>query len=317
MPTLRSQGTKSTSEKTTTMVAKKVIAEQSHWVLVAPKTLMEDEDEAVFNKMPHPQNGAENVFLFKNGKVFQLMKCEDECRSWFVDNFVIREGAPMMVTPIDPLFLALPYIEKSSATGKFVPLDNILVDQKYQSAMTELEKCLDKRSLENVCQCRGSEDFAAYRADETKILSWLTLKVKTLSAHLMKTDIHVDLSSSRAKCLVREKIESECTKYAWDIISDYLTTAWSHKLKDQLGIKDDAIAVVPDAKPAVKKQKLNDSTAVERTSTGEVEDYRDHKKEKEASKPKSKISAGHKALQKVDKKGMKTMSSFFTSKPKK
>jgi len=70
----------------------------------------------------------------------------------------------------------------------------------------------------------------------------------------------------------------------------------------------------------VKKQKLNDSTAADSTldvkGTGEIEDYRDHSKAKKTKAP-PKLTQAQKQLQKVDKKGMKTMSSFFTSKPKK
>jgi len=69
-----------------------------------------------------------------------------------------------------------------------------------------------------------------------------------------------------------------------------------------------------------KKQKLNDSTASEvmcnkENSTGVVEDYRD-KDVKKKTVP-VKMTSAQKQLAKVDKKGMKTMSSFFTSKPKK
>lgn len=306
MPRLRSQ-------VENTVVMKKVV-EQSQWVMIAPSKLMQNEEEGTFCKMPHPQNGVENLFLFKTGGVYQLMRCQEKYRSWFIDNSVQKDGSMFMITPIDPLFLALPYLERSSVKDKYVPLDNILVEENYQLAMLKLEECLTKKSLFNICNCKGSDDLFAYKADESKILAWLSLKAKKLASHLSKSDVQVDQSTARVRNMVQlvEKSEEDCIRYAWMVVSDYLTSQWSEKLRENLNIKELAVTV----KPAIKKQKLNDSTSSDKLSP--VEDYRDHSKTKESTKPKAKLmSSGNKALQKVDKKGMKTMSSFFTSKTKK
>jgi len=318
MPRLRSQTTsEKTTETTTGNKMKKKIEEQSQWVMVGPQELIqkqenqENEEEGVFCTLPHPQNGVSNLFLFKGRKVFQLMRCEEKFRSWFINETVQKDGSIHFITPVGPLFLVLPYMVKQGMEGKFVPLDNILVDPEYPLGMQLLEKCLDKRSLMNLCECKGTDDFVAYKASEERILQWIELKVKNLSSHLKSSSLPVDASGARSKTFIRvvEKTEEDCMKYAWIMISDYLSPTFSKKIKERLNISD---LLVKASTPVVeKKQKLSDKAA----TTGVVEDYRTEVKEPAKKKPK--LTAQQAKLQKIDKKGMKTMSSFFAAKPKK
>ena len=314
MPKLRSQ-------LENTVVMKKVV-DQTQWVMVAPeKLLQEGEEDCALCKMPHPQGSIESLFLFKNGESYQLMKCEESYRSWFIDETVQKDGSMFMVTPIDPLFLALPYLEKFALQDQYTTLDNIFVDEKYPRAMVKLEECLTKKNLLNVCNCKGSDDFVAYKSDESKILAWLSLKIQKLAFHLSKTNINV-CQGAKLTNFVRisdeKKSEDDCLRYAWTIVSDYVTVKWSEKLKENLNIKD---IFKEDVKQVVKKQKLNDNTSSDKIPSektcGQVEDYRDHSKTKQADKRTTKLTSSQKLLLKVDKKGMKKMSSFFTSKTKK
>lgn len=296
---------------------KKIVEEQSQWVMVAPRNLLEkpkeetdgeEEEEGRLCKLPHPQNGVPNMFLFKGGKVFQLVRCEEQkYRSWFINNTVQKDGSIYFITPLDPLFLVLPYLVKQGTDGKFVPLDNILVDEDYPLGVQLLEKCLDRRSLLNLCECKGADDFLAYKADNQKILDWITLKIQKFSTHMKSSQLPVD---ARVKTFVRnvDKTDVECLKYAWMMVSDYLSSTWSDKVKEKLNISD--VLVKPATPTVAKKQKLNTSN-----DNGTVEDYRTEVKE--PVKKKVKLSTAQKKLEKIDKKGMKTMSSFFTSKPKK
>jgi len=315
MPVLRSQRQK--DDKIDKVVKMKTVHEPNQWVMIAPDKLIDDGDVDTFlHKMPHPQNGVVSLFMFKNKDVYQVMQCKEDYRSWFVDESVQKDGSMYMITPIDPLFLALPYLEKSAAQNIFTTLDNILTDENHPEALIKLEQCLTKKNLLNICNCKGSEDIVAYKSDESRILAWLSLKIHKLADHLSSTALNVGLGV-KVKNFVHvdrdlKQKEEDCKRYAWTMVSDYLPAHWVDKLKENLDIKD-------LVKQPVKKQKLNDSTASDKTpdtKTGIVEDYRDHSKAKKVAPP-AKLTSAQKLIQKVDKKGMKTMNSFFTSKPKK
>ena len=327
MPRLRSQ---TKSEDTTTggglkgKMKKKIVEEQTQWVMVAPRSIMEKPEkvktdevdvEGTLCQLPHPQNGVPNLFLFKGNHVYQLIRCEEQkYRSWFIDSTVQKDGSIYFITAVDPLFLVLPYLVKNSGSEKFVPLDHLLVDDRFPLGVQMLERCMEQRSLMNLCECRGSNDFHAYKANEEKILAWIVLKIRRLSAHLKSSQLPVDVSSARVKSFVRnvEKTGEDCLKYAWMMVSDYLSPTWSQRVKQKLNITDVVLAKPATPTVAAKKQKLGTETE---NGGGVVEDYRSEVKE--PLKKKVKLSIAQKKLDKVDKKGMKSMSSFFTAKPKK
>lgn len=312
MPSLRSRKPKQEEQdEEAEQIKIKMKTETMQWAMIVPEDFTKNNDtESFFHKLPHPRTGESCLFLFRDKKVYQLMKCDESYRSWFIDESVQKDGTFCTITPMDPLFLALPYLEKFAESGKFTTLDNMLIHEEHQLALNKLEECLTKANLCNICNCKGSDDIVAYKSEESKILAWLSLKVSKLSEHLMKSDINVKLGSKDSAYIRVEKDlkqkEEECMRYAWSMISDYVPHPWVEKLKENLKIKEEVIT------QAVKRQKLNDTTA---KGTGPVEDYRDHTATKKTVAPK--LTSTQKALNKVDKKGMKTMGSFFKSKPKK
>ena len=51
------------------------------------------------------------------------------------------------------------------------------MDEKYPLLMLQLESCLTRQNLLNVCLCKGDDEYLVYKADEEKILQWLARKV--------------------------------------------------------------------------------------------------------------------------------------------
>jgi len=240
MPALRSQRLKKEEEKEDKPLQKmKIPNATTQWVMIVPDDLTKiNDDGCCFYKMPHPDTESPSLFLFKEKKVYQVMKCDESYRSWFIDETVQKDGSFCMITPVDPLFLALPYLEKFAMENKFSTLDNILIDENYQQALTKLEDCLTKQNLLNICICKGSDDIVAYKSDESKILAWLSLKVSKLSEHLSTSNINVGQGakvSNFGQVYRDAKLkEEDCNRYAWTVISEYIPNDWVDKLKENM-----------------------------------------------------------------------------------
>jgi len=288
--------------------------EISQWIILTPEHF--EENDSKICKLPHPQNGVSTLFAFQKNKVFEFTKHKESYSSWFIRETVQKDGSVHMITPIDPLFLVIPYFIKAAEQGQHTTLDNILYDTDHAKAMQSLEASITKKSLMKICTVKGDDDYTAYKICEEKLLKWLAKKVEKLSLHLQKADINTS-SGGQSATFIRNsagnKNKDDCTRYAWTIISDYIQPSWSIKLKDHLNIKEPV--------KEQKKNKVSDQPPAKRQKTeGEnkcVEDYRDHTSLNKTKKPVAKLTSKQKSLLKVDKKGMKAMSSFFTKTPKK
>jgi len=322
MPNLRSQKrsseetvVKEEEEQTNVKMEINKADNISQWIMLGPESLFNDGSISIA-RLPHPQNGVASLFGFKDKSVFELMKYKEIFRSWFINETVQKDGSFTIMTPMDPLFLALPFVEKSSIKGHFTTLDNILMDDEYSPGMRQLESCLSHNQLLKICDSKGSDDLIVYKGNREKITQWLTKKVYKMQKHLENASINVK-QGAQITGFVRSSDghnkKDDCLRYSWEMVSDYITEAKSLELKEKFEIKDLVKPVAKTDPPLAKRQKLNDETE------SCVEDYRDKNtdKNKKSAGNQTKLTRTQKQLSKVDKKGMKTMSSFFTAKPKK
>eukprot|EP00111_Clytia_hemisphaerica_P017871 TCONS_00052865-protein len=301
-----------------TMAKKMTVDEINQWVMIGPENLFINDEDLSLHKLPHPQNGVASLFAFKNKQVFELMKYKDTYRSWFINQTVQKDGSFCMLTPIDPLFLALPFIEKSSIKGQFTTLDNIMVDTDHTPGLRQLECCLTHNMLLNVCDTKGADDIIVYKSNQEKITKWLSQKITTMAKYLESSKINVKQGaqiSGYNRSSEGQNNKESSLRYAWEMVSDYITEDRSLQLKENFGIKDPVKTVKTEEKldpPQAKKQKLNNDP-----DANCLEDYRNKDAPKKKNTGTTKLSRAQKQLDKVDKKGMKTMSSFFAVKPKK
>ncbi|XP_021942143.1 ribonuclease H2 subunit B-like [Zootermopsis nevadensis] len=65
-------------------------------------------------QLRHPQSGTPAMFLFSpgDGMVQEVLTFSENRRSWFIEESVKSDGKLHLSTPIDPIFLALPYLRK-------------------------------------------------------------------------------------------------------------------------------------------------------------------------------------------------------------
>jgi len=62
--------------------------------------------------LAHPKTGEKSRFMKNNGEILEIQKFYNEPSSWFVDETIQQDGSLYVATPIDPLFLFVPLLEK-------------------------------------------------------------------------------------------------------------------------------------------------------------------------------------------------------------
>ncbi|NXC45702.1 RNH2B Ribonuclease, partial [Penelope pileata] len=258
--------------------------------------------------------GEATLYLFNSGaqQLFEVKAFHEEYRSWFIGETVQQDGRLLFVTPMDPLFLILYYLIKADKEqGKFQPLDQVVVDSEYPYCPLLL-KCEDvKRSIHHVTEEKeiGGQKFHKYSQEKT--LKWLKKKVNQTVKALKSNNVCVGERIFFATFVSSKQItdsEEDYVRYAHGLLSEYIPEELSKELSKYLGLPE---LRIPTPEPPLKKRKSSD------VPVEAEEDYtKFNSSNLKNKKAISKMSAAQKALAKVDKSGMKSISSFFSSKPK-
>ncbi|XP_060593366.1 ribonuclease H2 subunit B-like [Ruditapes philippinarum] len=289
-----------------------VVKDPTQWLFIAKDEVIKldpnTNPESIVCGLKHPRTGQRCLFLFSNEDkdIYEIVQFKEEFRSWFIGETVQHDGSLYITTPVDPVFLILPYLIQAAKSEKFMTLDQIVIDEDFPECR-RLQSSCQSDHLENVSDVKGDDDFKAYRYNKDKALSWLKLKTENVCKVLEKKNVCV--SGAKTSELVQSKAtEEEYMRYAFGVVSDYLPTELTNLLREHLGIPVVAEKRPSDAKnPPSKRAKLEDITP--------NEDYSQNVKHEDKSK-KGKASTAQKKLEKVDKSGMKSMMSFFSPKTK-
>lgn len=139
----------------------------------------------------HPNTGESAVFLFSpaNNSVQEILSLNENHRSWFVDESVKNDGKMHLSTPIDPIFLVLPYLRKYCTTHA-MPLDQLLRDDEFPET-ERLLKSSGLKFLNLIADRKGEDELNAFKYNEEKTLSWLKKKTERVSDILKQKNIHV------------------------------------------------------------------------------------------------------------------------------
>jgi len=290
------------------------------WVFILPDSTLRcdlnNDTSPSLLQIKHPKSGQAELCLFSHDRkmVYEIKRFGEENRSWFIGDTVQEDGSMYMCTSMDPLFLLLPYIHKSN---KFSPLEQVLVDEQF-SDVSQLLHCFNEDSLAQVADFKDVSDLQVLRYNTERAMSWLRMKVTRLVDALKVTEVHVS-GGSQVTTFVRSKKDSSATegdylRYAWGILSDYLPEEISGQLKVELGIQEPSknVSKSPAKEESLSKKRKLDGPVVP------TEDYSGPgaggAKNGAPLTKAAKLSAAHRALEKVDKKGMKSITSFFTKK---
>ncbi|KAL6485276.1 hypothetical protein MHYP_G00073210 [Metynnis hypsauchen] len=288
------------------------------WVLIAADSALETaklhDGDPNFVKLRNPATGAASQYLFRSGdeRVYEVKAFTEDFHSWFIDQTVQRDGRLLYVTPVDPVFLVLPYLQRGGAEGKFQPLQQMVMDEDYPGC-TRLLKCTQALdSVHHVADEKVVGDLKFHRYNQEKTLEWLKKKVQNTVSAIKKSDLSVG-GGVKSTTYVRVKQETNATeedylRYAHGLISEYLSEELSKDLHKHLQLPE--ISSPKEVEPPSKKRKLSDKPV----EAGE--DYTKFNSADFVRKPPKKMTAAQKSLAKVDKTGMKSMSAFFSPKVK-
>ncbi|XP_067896432.1 ribonuclease H2 subunit B isoform X3 [Heterodontus francisci] len=304
------------------MISRRKKGEDSHcdqWVLLAQESAVEAPEKAdcgpVFTKLRNPKTGNAALYFFNSGasQVYEVKAFDEEYRSWFIGQSVQHDGRLLFVTPLDPLFLILPYlIQASEKQGKFQPVDQVIKDEDFPRCSNILNCTRTLQSLHHVTDKKEIGNQKFYKYNREKTLVWLRKKAEQTVKALKSTYLSVG-GGVQSSMLIRNKQVTEVTeedylRYAHGLLSDYIPVDLSTEFLKflELPAVSTKLAV---SEPPSKKRKLTDKPVEAE------EDYTKFNSDSKEKKP-SKMTAAQKSLAKVDKSGMKNISSFFTSKNK-
>ncbi|CAL1542997.1 unnamed protein product [Lymnaea stagnalis] len=265
-------------------------------------------------KLRHPRLNSGVMYLVsdKGTNVFELNAFKEKFRSWFIGETVQRDGDIYFTTPVDPLFLVLPYLINAGENNRYMAIDQIVLDEEFPECH-KLSTCFGKGQLELITDWKEIDDeMKVYRYNKEKCMAWLKSKTEAVADALEKKNVQVSTKGSHSAIFIRSKdtdnSRESYLEFAHGVVSDYLALAVEKELKTFLGLPEvNESASTPENEPPSKKVKLS-------TDVKPLEDYSiklDTKKDKSKT---GKQSAAQKQLSKVDKSGMKSMMSFFSPK---
>ncbi|KAJ8971066.1 hypothetical protein NQ314_000898, partial [Rhamnusium bicolor] len=249
----------------------------------------------------HPNTGESAVFF--EGK-----------RSWFIDESVKSDGKMHLSTPIDPIFLVLPYLRKY-CSSQAIPLDQLLRDEEFPET-ERLLKSSGLKYLNMISDRKGDEELNAFKYNEEKTLSWLKKKTERVAEILKQKNIHVTSGGAVSATFVKSSRgdspdNDAYLRYAHGIVSEYLMDDLSQKLLKFLNLPDD-LQCQQNLKrkgcgmsgSETKRVKTEDEN---KSSTSNVLDL----SKPDTKPPKTPISTAKEKVRAKAASGSKTISSFF------
>eukprot|EP00189_Rhodosorus_marinus_P004935 CAMPEP_0113961476 /NCGR_PEP_ID=MMETSP0011_2-20120614/5328_1 /TAXON_ID=101924 /ORGANISM="Rhodosorus marinus" /LENGTH=224 /DNA_ID=CAMNT_0000973117 /DNA_START=22 /DNA_END=696 /DNA_ORIENTATION=+ /assembly_acc=CAM_ASM_000156 len=145
------------------------------------------------------------IICEENLMIFDLLKFQPKYGAWLMlaDDGFIEGGELLIVSEVDPLFVALRLLEESDR-GVFQPKPVLL-----SSSALNLTNFCSADELKCITQWRQIGDEVVHRLDDNKVIRWLRLKLKNTEATGLGRDD------------------------ALDVISRYTSTEWIRKLRDE------------------------------------------------------------------------------------
>ncbi|XP_053664590.1 ribonuclease H2 subunit B [Anopheles marshallii] len=256
----------------------------------------------------NPATKNESKYLIRRtpdaSHLYEVSCFNEQHRSWFINESVCSNGKIFLPTPVDALFLVLPYlVEKCSERA--VPLNQILIDDSFPY-ISNLNDVVSPSRMSLVADEKCAGNIIAFKYNETKTLEWLVSKCHRLSKAIGKQEY----PAARSLNYIKEEKENETEEAkdeqgtlhtAFGIIADYLSLEFGRKLATALGFPEDENISkkrksIVDLESAVvkkiKKEDIHETTPVKLPAT------------------EKKVSAKAKALAKAAS-GSKSISSFF------
>lgn len=287
-------------------------------------------------KLAHPSNLGEIDFglvTTTTGEqhIYEMQKITAKYSSHFVGSLVLKNGDLNVATRVDPLWFVLESLSSSKRQQQWQPYQQLDIPETVLKVLSNNKKI---KQLEHFCRVNSQlgteEDMLLYKFDQERVLKWLELRQKRVHAVLeaeilnnkeRKKNSGIVSSKSQGFNLLEDEEttapvsenatplglttleQSRILQHSIQVVSEYLSPTWRNTFLTRLG-KDKAVLNTKKDVENKKKRPLEDTKA----PVGIVS--------AEKKKPVAQ-SVGLKKLKKVSTKGMKSLSSFFGTKPKK
>lgn len=291
--------------------------QNDRWVAIAADSAIESkkpDSDSTFARLKNPSTDAASLYLLGSGdlKLYEVKAFSEDYHSWFIGQTVQRDGRLLYITPIDPLYLLLPYLIKAGKEGKFQPMDQMVMDENFPACTRLLSCTRSLASLHHIAEEKEVGGQTFYRYSLEKTLDWLKKKVERTVKAVRNSNISVG-EGVKSSTYIRVKQESDAQdedylRYSHGLVSEYVSEDLSKALLRHLQLPELVSPKKED--PPSKRRKLADNPV----EAGD--DYTKFNSADFTRKPPKKMSAAQKSLAKVDKSGMKTMSAFFSPKVK-
>ncbi|KAK9828045.1 hypothetical protein WJX81_004454 [Elliptochloris bilobata] len=278
----------------------------------------------------HPRTGAPAPFLVLAGRLCEANLFRAAHAAWFAGERVLADGGLALVTPVDPLFPALPLLEAArrqtadAPAGVFCDAEQALHCERcphaaclaallgagahepasegpqepasgeaQELASGGLQEPQAQRSqLEAVCETRDVAGERFYRVDDARVLAWLRCKVARAAAALR--------GSGGA---FGGMDDAGLAAYAAGLLGEWLSPAWQRKLAAAYGLP----ASGGDAKALQPLNRMPPDIANERPEKRPKVDPKEHAR-RVAAEAKAEAKKAQLAR---ESSGMRSISSFF------
>ncbi|KAK4742468.1 hypothetical protein SAY87_000469 [Trapa incisa] len=154
--------------------------EEDNRILISPA----ESGAGQFLSLCHPKTGKRTCYLLANEKLQELQWFKLPYGSWFLGDYVCKDGCLYYATPVDLVFILLPMFEearmkKGDDAGKFRQLDEIIFINGYPDYQLLLP--LAEKYMRVVCEVKEIGSSSFFRLDDSKVLAWLSYKVHQLN----------------------------------------------------------------------------------------------------------------------------------------
>ena len=245
--------------------------------------------------LPHPKSKQATPFALTadTKNLCEIKNFSRPYKTILTPNRIISNPTIYIITPFDPIFIILSLLE-TGQSEHFCLLEQLLIDSEFKDLSLLLPN-ITNIVLEKICDVRVHEEQVACKYNKEKTMLTLESKVRKVAERLPS------LNSFQLSYKSIVSTEDGALKYALSLVTEYLTDKLAGDLAEHLGLIDYS-RLVADCEQEIKKMDVS--------SVGEVDRKKDVKKG-----PAKKQSRAKRILEKTDKSGMKSLSSFFT-KPK-
>ncbi|KAF5394078.1 hypothetical protein PHET_12266 [Paragonimus heterotremus] len=122
-------------------------------IFVSEEKLVSDLGRCFLMRFAHPRSEQPTLFLWNKvtGRLYELQRVADVCRSWFISSKIKAEGGLYLCTLFDPLFL---FINLLITKNQYTTLTSLLMDKANLSNLLSRQDLLEKR-LDDICDTKN------------------------------------------------------------------------------------------------------------------------------------------------------------------